>query len=248
MKKGKFRNKEEISQVLMKSGELPSGLVEVSPLQTYVLSARPDYSLYMKLIARCLLYIALGSCVIIYTLLKYDFWTVSLYATAAIMGLCTGLVIQQSFRLKDCREKLKAAISAPLNELHYLADYLETYLKDLDRRTSRHFEMVTTNKISNQILLSNLSAVLTRKSAEIQAVLDRGNSYYDLLQIDLCLRSELKISDSVPGMAGKMYLIAVSLLPQTIDLLVHNMELAVRDIDMASKIDYRSTSGRHDIH
>ncbi len=133
--------------------------------------------------------------------------------------------------------KYRNSLKEPIEELIYLKQYLVTYLKSLDHRTSKYFNQITDNKASNYLLLNNIKLVLQEKIYEIHVCLN-SSSKGNLKLADNILRGNLIVCDGIDYNTGKINNIPLAKLAETIDLLVANMEKSIKVLESDLKIDH----------
>jgi hypothetical protein len=130
---------------------------------------------------------------------------------------------------------LKTKLKEPVEELCYLKDYLISYLRSLDSRTSKYFNVITNNKVSNYLLLLNIKLALQDKISEIDLYAEKL-SPTNLIIIDKLVRGGLEVRDGGGLDPGNLNLISFSKVAETIDTLVSNMESSVRDLEEELRI------------
>ena len=117
-----------------------------------------------------------------------------------------------------------------LQELRSLHEYLDSYLTNLDERTSRYFHCVTNTKVLNYCVLRQINAALGEKVEEITRLLSTLDPA-SLIKARNLLVGMLFFYDGALANTGNAHLMPMARLQVAVRMLVETLDAGVTELE-----------------
>ena len=165
-----------------------------------------------------------------------------LFLRIAAMLAAASLAFDAGIRALDAQRRLKRVtldLHAPLLELKSVRDHLNTYLENVDRRTSRYFHCVTSTKLTTFCVLRQMQGALEERITKIEKLLSWptcdsiSEAFDDLKQV-------LLFRDGVIRDTGQVFTSALHELRSKIDLLIDDLDSGLKVLEDTIKVPRRA--------
>ena len=165
-----------------------------------------------------------------------------MFLRIATMLAAASLAFDAGIRALDAQRKLRRVtldLHAPLTELKGVRDHLNTYLENVDRRTSRYFHCVTNTKLTTFCVLRQMQGALEERITKIEKLLswptcDSITEAFDDLKQVLLFR------DGVIRDTGQVFTSPLHELRSKIDLLIEDLDNGLEALEDKIKVPRRA--------
>ena len=161
-------------------------------------------------------------------------WAGAPYPLRLVAVILTSAVgFQIWLRYSQAVNKLKKAtedLRAPLLELRNIRDLLNTYLTEVDRRTSRYFHCVTNTKLTTFCVIRQMQTSVEERVAAIEKLIAWPTSTSVAEAFEL-LKKVLVFSDGFYRDTGQVFATPLCEVRPRVLMLMEDLDVGLRDLE-----------------
>ena len=160
-----------------------------------------------------------------------------------LLFLLVVLVLRLVMRSYREYRRFMFRLHSRLRDTEVMRDRLSTYLRELDRRTSRYFHCVTNSKVVSYYLLMQILELVATRCRKIDSLL-AGKSAASLANADEILRSTIDVSDKFGSGRAHNFRVSVDKLEELVDALINRLETGIKELEEEIQVFQRNLSGK----